>query len=363
MIRRNLHNGILSGAVIRLLGIPVQVYLIFVLMLLSPSCTKMEDSADEWEQQMPVPVSIGLDYPVLSTKGQAIDDLTFLSTHKFGIISLGDANGEFPVFLRKSALAGEDGKVNLLDGNGRPEVVYYPVHSANNYAFYGYYVGDDLDYSKVEPMGGEYGVKIQDYGKVDVLYAKAKAEPLYPEGSLTPVMGFNTEYFRTLKRMQIDESSYLPRLNLQHLCAMINFVMRYEDESLNPESLVYVSRISAMNINYSAALIFRSGQVRTMTKGQVYYQTSRWVNGFGTEFSDANFFLNPDDLDGLYFDISVNYSRDVSPLHAVITNEQIRQVLVDSGVDRFKAGLRYTFDVVLRKSGYAYSTEISAHKE
>lgn len=359
MIRRNLHNGILSGAVIRLLGIPVQVHLIFVLMLLSPSCTKMEDSADEWEQQMPVPVSIGLDYPLLSTKGKAIDDLSFLSTNKFGIISLGDASGEFPVFLRKSALADDGGKVNLLDGNGCPEVVYYPVHSANNYAFYGYYVGDDLDYSKVEPVGGEYGVRIQDYGKVDVLWAEAKADTLHKEDG-TPVMGFNAEYFRTLERMRIDKSSYLPRLNLQHLCAMINFVMRYEDESRNPENQVYVSGISAKGINDSADLILTNGKMRTVTEGQeVYNQTSLWVKGSDTEFPDANFFLNPDDLDSLYFDIQVNDPREASPLHVKIDNEQIRQVLVD----RFKAGLRYTFDVVLRKSGYAYSTEISAHKE
>ena len=64
----------------------------------------------------------------------------------------------------------------------------------------------------------------------------------------------------------------------------------------------------------------------------------------------------------MYFEIAVNYTNTVSPLTAVISAEQIKQVLADNGVDSFCPAYSYSFDVTLKKEGYSYVTKLAAHR-
>lgn len=338
-----------------------------LLSLLALSCSKGKQPApsfrpDGWKTDatLPVPVSIGVGAASADmSKASAID---VLSGHTFGVISLGDPNAPYPMFLRKNARVGIGGNVELLNAEGEVETFYYPFESANNYSFHAYYVGDQVRYDTVEKFGDGYGIVIPDYGKVDVLYGRSDAEDLYPYEGSAPVKGFNSNYIRTLNEMGLLDREHLPQIRLKHLTSMINFVFSYDYTEGDPSSQLYLSRVTACDVDYSGRLMFEEGGIRTFTNGRVDYFTSIWVGKEKALAPEVNFYFAPETLGSLSMDLSLNYSSAVGSQHVLISSEQIHKVLEQSGLNGFEAGHRYTFDVVISRQNQNYSASIGAYR-
>lgn len=340
--------------------------LVSALSLMLSSCTK--DNAEqyvngvEWAKDLSVSVPVEFrvaDDVSLSTKAEPVNNVSHLSDHNFGIIAFSSEFRDNNALIRGRARMDSDGSAYFVDSLGDRVTVSYPFLSPNNYNFYGYYTGDDSSYEKADLLGTEYGIVIENYGKVDVLYGASCATPIDIGGE--SIEGFNANYFRTLYAYGMYGDEYLPNIRMRHLCTMINFYFRYEDEQ-DASARAYISRIAACGVDYSGHLYFRAGKIETFTRGKIQYLTKQWIGSRAVTIPEANFFLSPDDLDELYFEISINYASNVSPLTAVITAEQIKQVLADNNVDGFKAGSRYSFDVTFRPGVFSYVTELSAHK-
>ena len=336
------------------------------LSLMLSSCVK--DDAErgmdgmEWTaaETTPTPVEFFVgEAPSLSVKAAPVGDISYLSEHNFGIVGFSGEFMENNVLIRSRARVGSDGQAYFVDASGERAELTYPFNSPYNYTFYAYYIGDDVAYDSIELQGMQYGVAIPDYGKVDVLCGSAAATPVYL--GQERVDGFNAKYIRALKTLGLYNREHLPNIEMKHICTMINFHFCYEDE-VNADERVYISRVAACGINYSGYLYFKTGSISTYTKGKIQYLTRQWVGKDKLTIPEVNFYLNPSDLEDLYFEIAVNYTNTVSPLTAVISAEQIKQVLADNGVDGFSPAFCYSFDVTLKKQGYSYVTELSAHR-
>lgn len=361
MIRNCLHMvASLPAVALRLRGAVVQTALHHCILIAVVFCVSAISCKKEDAQQPAVPVCLSIAPDMqLGTKSSPVDQL---QGRTFGIVSIGETSKEIPIFLHRPARIDASGNVSLLDSNRQPETLFYPVHSTNNYAFCAYYIGESNTYTTVNRYSNDrYGMEVPEYGKVDVLCGLSHAQTLQTaSGEL--VDGFNSSYIRTLQSMGLYDREHLPNIRMQHLCTRINFNFFFDSVETSGWDHVYVTRIGTKDAGTGAYLTFNDQKLNVSGYGSIYYNMALEVGSEGTAASDANFFLAPHTLDNLSFDIYISYSLSVGQILATITNEQLKEVLADNGVESFKPGCYYTFDVHIIRTERAYDLKVSAHK-
>lgn len=296
----------------------------------------------------------------VATKGSPVNALEDLQGRTFGVMGI-SASGLTDELMSRAATLDESGQVVMQDDQGNIQTLYYPISSADNYNLYSYYCGDGVSYGSGLTSYEGALVKVEDYGKTDVMWSCSQAPELYtvPEGKL--VKGYNARYMRTLVEQGLYDDDHLPHLDMKHMCSMIDFVFRYDRGSSIFFNHVYVTEVTAHKVPAEAFLQVEAGRLqRSVHRGQVSYEKILRVENDPVRDSTACFFFAPEDLDSLSFSITLALSSALPQTQVQITESQIKQVFAEKKTPGFKVGSRYTFEVLLSRSGYGYKTSVKA---
>lgn len=205
--------------------------------MLMASCSKnIEPSPSDpnaWIVDVTLPVPIEFGSPVVSTKGNLIEDLRQENGLDFGVFVVDrdsdkKLNLQENYWLRNDPAILSDGKFSLKSSR------YYPMTNERSFNFYAYYT--HLSNNQVEYKEDKVYVIIPQVGSYDVLYGSAVAESIVEVGN-NQYIGFNAAYIR--------KGGDKPKIDFKHATAAVQFYIKTTEDKKDEwgEEKMWVSEI------------------------------------------------------------------------------------------------------------------------